>query len=53
MQKVLKNIILPTLIVFLLLSGVMSIYKSPSQKTEEIALSSLVRQINEEVVKKK
>jgi len=50
-DKFLKNILLPSLIVFLLISGLMMIYKSPSEKAEDISLSTLVNEINEEKVK--
>lgn len=51
MDKFLKNILLPSLIMFLMISGLMMIYKSPSQKVEDVSLSSLVNEINNEKVK--
>jgi cell division protease FtsH len=51
MDKFLKNIILPSLIAFILVSGLVMIYKSPAQKEEDISLSKLVNEINEGKVK--
>ena len=51
MDKFIKNILLPSLIVFLMISGLMMIYKTPSQKVEDVSLSALVSEINEEKVK--
>ncbi len=52
MDKIFKNVIAPTLIVFLLLSGLMALYNSPSQKAKEVSLSTIVRQINEDKIEK-
>ncbi|HBI17708.1 MAG: ATP-dependent zinc metalloprotease FtsH [Candidatus Moranbacteria bacterium GW2011_GWF2_34_56] len=51
MDKFLKNVLAPTLIVFLLISGLMIIYKAPAVKIEDISLSTLVSQINNNEVK--
>lgn len=51
MDKFLKNILLPSLILFLMISGIMMIFNSPSQKVEDISLSALVSEINNENVK--
>lgn len=46
MDKFLKNVIAPTLILFLLIAGLMILYKSPTTKIEDVSLSKLVNQIN-------
>jgi len=51
MDKLFKNVIAPTILVFLLISGLMIIYKSPATKVEDISLSKLVNRINAEEVK--
>lgn len=51
MDKFFKNVIAPTILVFLLISGLMIIYKSPAVKIEDISLSRLVNQINSGEVK--
>lgn len=51
MDKFLKNVLAPTLLVFLLVSGLMILYKSPATKIEDISLSKLVNQINANEVK--
>jgi len=51
MDKFLKNVLAPTLLVFLLISGLMILYKSPATKIEDISLSKLVNQINANEVK--
>ncbi|MFA6183544.1 MAG: ATP-dependent zinc metalloprotease FtsH [Parcubacteria group bacterium] len=51
MDKFLKNVLAPTLIVFLLISGLMILYKSPKEKIENISLSKLVSQVNAGEVK--
>lgn len=51
MDKFLKNVLAPTLIIFLLISGLMIIYKAPAVKVEDISLSALVSQINNNEVK--
>jgi len=50
MEKLLKNIGLIVLF-FLFVSGILVLYSTPAQKYEEISLSQLVSQINEEQVK--
>lgn len=51
MDKLFKNVIAPTILVFLLISGLMIIYKSPAVKVEDISLSKLVNRINAGEVK--
>ncbi|MEF3692073.1 MAG: ATP-dependent zinc metalloprotease FtsH [Candidatus Moraniibacteriota bacterium] len=51
MDKLFKNVIAPTILVFLLVSGLMIIYKSPATKVEDISLSRLVNRINAGEVK--
>ncbi len=51
MDKFLKNVLAPTLIVFLLISGLMMIYRSPAVKIEDVPLSQLVNQVNNNEVK--
>lgn len=51
MDKFIKNILLPALIVFLIISGIMMIFNAPAQKVEDISLSMLVSEINEEKIK--
>ena len=51
MDKFFKNVIAPTLLVFLLISGLIILYKSPATKIENISLSKLVNQINAGEVK--
>lgn len=52
MDKIFKNIVAPTLIVFLLISGLMTIYNSSTEKVKEVALSTIVSQIDKGNVKK-
>lgn len=52
MNKIFKNIVAPTLIVFLLLSGLMTIYNSSTEKVKEVSLSAIVSQIDKGDVKK-
>ncbi len=52
MDKIFKNIIAPTLIVFLLLSALMTLYNSPTKKAKEVSLSEIVQQINEGKIEK-
>ncbi|MDD3498444.1 MAG: ATP-dependent zinc metalloprotease FtsH [Candidatus Moranbacteria bacterium] len=51
MDKFLKNILLPSLIMFIIISGLMMLYNAPSQKVEDVSLSTLVSEVNEEKVK--
>ena len=46
MDKFLKNVLAPTILVFLLISGLMILYKSPATKIEDVSLSKLVNEIN-------
>jgi cell division protease FtsH len=50
MDKLLKNISLIVLL-FLIVSGIMVLYQSPTQRPTEVSLSQLVSQINESKVK--
>jgi len=52
MDKIIKNIIAPTLIIFLLLTGLMAIYNSPTKKAKDVSLSEIVTQIDEGKVEK-
>ncbi|HFC76609.1 MAG TPA: ATP-dependent metallopeptidase FtsH/Yme1/Tma family protein [Candidatus Moranbacteria bacterium] len=51
MDKIFKNVIAPTLIIFLLISGLMTIYNSSSKKIKEVPLSAVVSQIDKGEVK--
>ncbi len=50
MDKLLKNMAV-VMMLFLLVSGLLVLYNSPNEKIEEISLSQLVAQINDEKVK--
>lgn len=50
MEKMIKNIAVVT-IIFLLISGIMILYKAPTQKPKDVSLSELATQINDGKVK--
>jgi cell division protease FtsH len=49
-DKFIKNFIIPTLLFFVLVSGILILYNSPEKKPEKISLSALAEQINNEEV---
>ncbi|MDH4329931.1 MAG: ATP-dependent zinc metalloprotease FtsH [Candidatus Moranbacteria bacterium] len=46
MDKFIKNFIIPSLLFFVLVSGILVLYKSPDKKPEKISISKLAEQIN-------
>ncbi|MFC1622825.1 ATP-dependent zinc metalloprotease FtsH [Patescibacteria group bacterium] len=51
MDKFLKNVLGPAIIIFILISGISILYTSPKEKPAEISISQLADQVNQNQVK--
>lgn len=51
MDKFLKNVLGPAIILFIIISGISILYTSPDQKPTEVSISQLADQINQDKVK--
>ncbi len=51
MRNFLKNLLL-ALVVFLVIAGLFALYRTPQEKPEEVSLSTVAQEINEEKIKK-
>ena len=51
MKNFLKNLLL-ALVVFLVIAGLFALYRTPQEKPEEVSLSTMAQEINEEKIKK-